>query len=72
MKAEERFEAQAAAQIREAISDADGNEVFLVGTTGEGGKVQEVTVGARGSEEAVPILRPHLRPRHRCRLTNLS
>jgi ATP-dependent DNA helicase DinG len=59
--AEERFEPWAIEQIREAIAGANGNEVFLVGICGEGGRVEEVTVGARGTEDAVPILRPHLR-----------
>ena len=43
-----------------AIADADGNEVFLVGSRGEDGRVSAVTIGARGNEEAVPVLEPHL------------
>jgi ATP-dependent DNA helicase DinG len=62
VRAEQRIDPLAAARIRDAITEASGNEVFLVGIVGEEGTVQDVTVGARGSEEAVPILRPHLRP----------
>jgi ATP-dependent DNA helicase DinG len=57
---EERFEPIAIEAIREAIEEAGGNEVFLVGRMGPWGKVEEVTVGARGTEDAVPVLRPHL------------
>ena len=46
--------------MREAIADANGNEVFFVGKRGSDGKVESVTVGARGNEEAVPVLSPHL------------
>ena len=60
MKAEERLAPDVIEEIREAIADAGGNEVFLVGTVGDTGKVVSVTVGARGNEEAVPVLSPHL------------
>ena len=60
MRAEQRLSARVIEEIREAIADADGNEVFLVGSRGEDGKVTAVTVGARGNEEAVPVLGPHL------------
>jgi ATP-dependent DNA helicase DinG len=58
--ADERFEPFAMEQIREAIEEAGGNEVFLVGRAGPAGKVEDVVVGARGTENLVPILRPHL------------
>ena len=60
MRAEQRLSARVIEEIREAIADADGNEVFLVGSRGEDGTVTAVTVGARGNEEAVPVLGPHL------------
>ncbi len=60
MKAERRLTPGAIEQIRAAITEAGGNEVFLVGTVGEDGRVQGVRVGARGNEEAVPVLSPHL------------
>ena len=34
--------------------------MFLVGRLGDDGRVASVTVGARGTDEAVPVLRPHL------------
>ncbi|HTZ51215.1 MAG TPA: helicase C-terminal domain-containing protein [Spirochaetia bacterium] len=60
MRADERLDPQVIEQIREAIRDAGGNEVFLVGRAGEEGKICSVTVGARGTEQAVPVLGPHL------------
>jgi ATP-dependent DNA helicase DinG len=57
---DERLSPEAAAEIRAAIADADGNEVFFVGRLGEDGRVASVTVGARGTAEAVPVLEPHL------------
>jgi ATP-dependent DNA helicase DinG len=46
--------------VRQAIADAEGNEVFLVGALGDDGRVDVVSVGARGNEEAVPVLAPHV------------
>ena len=60
MTVEERLTARVIEEIRQSIADADGNEVFLVGTVGEDGRVDSVVVGARGNEEAVPVLSPHL------------
>ncbi|MGD0725489.1 MAG: helicase C-terminal domain-containing protein [Spirochaetia bacterium] len=60
MRAEQRIGLRVIEEIREAIADANGNEVFLVGKRGHDGKVESVTVGARGNEEAVPVLSPHL------------
>ncbi len=62
MTVEERFDAPAVEEIKEAIQEAGGNEVFLVGRAGEGGKVEEAAVGARGNKDAVPVLRPLLNP----------
>ena len=60
MKADQRLTPRVVEEIREAIADADGNEVFLVGRVGEDGRVEAVTVGARGNEESVPVLAPHI------------
>jgi ATP-dependent DNA helicase DinG len=60
VRPEERLTLQAVEQLREAIAEADGNEVFFVGRVGEDGRVASVVVGARGNEEAVPVLAPHL------------
>ncbi|MCX7028603.1 MAG: helicase c2 [Spirochaetes bacterium] len=61
MRADRRLAPEAIEAIRLAIGEAGGNEVFLVGIVGGGGLVESVKVGARGSDEAVPVLRPHLR-----------
>ena len=60
MRAADRLTPAAVEKIRHSIADASGNEVFFVGRTGDDGKVVSVTVGARGNEEAVPVLAPHL------------
>ena len=60
MRAEQRLTRRVIEEIREAIADADGNEVFLVGAAGEDGRIASVAVGARGNEEAVPVLSPHI------------
>jgi ATP-dependent DNA helicase DinG len=60
VRAESRLTPRAIEEIREEISEADGNEVFFVGTMGRDGKVASVVVGARGNEEAVPVLSPHI------------
>jgi ATP-dependent DNA helicase DinG len=60
LRAEQRLTSRVIEEIREAIADADGNEVFLVGSRGEDGRVSAMTVGARGNQEAVPVLGPHL------------
>ena len=43
-------------QIRHAVSEADGNEVFLLGHTDADRRVVGVEVLARGSREAVPAI----------------
>jgi ATP-dependent DNA helicase DinG len=61
MRAEQRIAPRAVQEIREAIAEADGNEVFLVGELDEDGRVSGIRVGARGSAEAVPVLFPQIR-----------
>ncbi|MGA2975608.1 MAG: helicase C-terminal domain-containing protein [Spirochaetia bacterium] len=60
MRVEQRLEPWVVEEIRETIADADGNEVFLVGKVGRDGRVESVVVGARGNQEAVPVLSPHI------------
>lgn len=55
-----RFSADAAAAMRAAIAEAEGAEVFAVGSV-EGGSVVAIEVHARGTEDAVLALRS--RPR---------
>ncbi len=53
----ERFYSpEALAQMRAAIAEARGNEVFFLGRTDEALKVASVEVLARGSAEAVPAI----------------
>jgi len=61
MRAEERLAPWVVGDVRDAIADAGGTEVFFVGSVSPEGLVESVTVGARGTEDAVPVLRPHLR-----------
>src|SRR5215470_2186039 len=58
---QERFTSAAAAAVRGAITDAAGNEVFLLGTL-SGGLVAEVRVLARGNRWAVPAILHTPRP----------
>ena len=60
MRPEQRLSPGVIDRIREAIADAGGNEVFLVGRAGPDGRIEEVAVGARGTDEMVPVLEPHL------------
>jgi ATP-dependent DNA helicase DinG len=50
------FSAHAIGQIRAAISDAEGNEVFFLGRPDETRVVVEVEVLARGNKDAVPAI----------------
>lgn len=43
-------------QMRDAIADAQGNEVFFVGRPGEGGKVDQIRVVCRGGPRSVLVL----------------
>ncbi|MCR5063705.1 MAG: DEAD/DEAH box helicase family protein [Treponema sp.] len=42
-------------EIKSAIEDAGGNEVFFTGTIDENGIVNSVKVGSRGNENTVPV-----------------
>lgn len=56
MLASERFTAEAAAELRDAIADAGYNEVFAAGKLDEKGLVAEIIVGARGGVSSVPAI----------------
>ncbi len=56
-----RFTDAAAAALHGAITDAGGNEVFLLGTLAEG-RVSDVRVLARGNRHAVPAIMHVPRP----------
>ena len=56
MRASERFTSDAADALRDAISDAGGNEVFVAGKLDEQGLISEVIVAARGGKASVPAL----------------
>ncbi len=59
---EDRFTGAAAAALRAAIADAGGNEVFLLGTVDDEGRVASVRVLARGNRQAVAALLQVPRP----------
>ncbi len=60
MRTDERFTPEAVRQLRAAIEDAFGNEVFVVGRLDSDRFVCSITVGARGTAQAVPALKPYL------------
>jgi ATP-dependent DNA helicase DinG len=60
MKASERLTENVITQIRDAINDAGGNEVFFTGTVNSESKVNCVTAGARGNSNSVPALDPFI------------
>jgi ATP-dependent DNA helicase DinG len=57
---ERLFLPEAAAALRGAIAEAGGNEVRAIGSLDPEGRVERITVGARGNAEAVPALEAHL------------
>jgi ATP-dependent DNA helicase DinG len=57
---ERLFLPQAAAALREAIAEAGGNEVLAIGGLDAEGRVDRITVAARGNADAVPALEAHL------------
>jgi ATP-dependent DNA helicase DinG len=56
MQTTERFTAEAIDTLREAISDAHGNEVFVAGKLDEHGLVATIIVAARGGKTSVPAI----------------
>jgi ATP-dependent DNA helicase DinG len=57
---ERLFLPEAAAALRVAIAEAGGNEVLAVGGLDPEGRVDRISVAARGNAEAVPALEAHL------------
>ncbi len=55
MNVNKRFALSVITQMRAAIAEADGNEVFFSGVIDEHGMVTHVTVGARGNSHEVPV-----------------
>lgn len=60
MLAIERFTEEAVAELREAIADAGGNEVFAVGRLDAEGRVAALEIGARGDASSVLALEGYL------------
>jgi ATP-dependent DNA helicase DinG len=60
MQIESRFTAEAARQLLRAIEEAFGNEVLAAGRLDAQRRVVAITVGARGTAQSVPALRPYL------------
>lgn len=56
----ERLSDEAQDQLKKAILDADGSEVFAAGKIGASGLVEGVIIAARGNKHSVPALRPYL------------
>jgi ATP-dependent DNA helicase DinG len=55
-----RFTPEAVRQLRTAIDEAFGNEVLVAGRLDAERRVAVITVGARGTSQSVPALRPYL------------
>jgi len=60
MQIDSRFTPEAAQALLGAIEEAFGNEVLVAGRLGSDRRVVAITVGARGTSQAVPALRPYL------------
>lgn len=60
MDAIERFTLRVIDIMIEAIKDADGNEVLFLGKLDEEGTISLIEVGARGDENSVPAIFPHM------------
>lgn len=55
MKIEQYLSSEVIKKIKDAIVDADGNEVFFTGKLDEKGIVTQIKIGSRGSEHTVPL-----------------
>ncbi len=60
MRIDSRFTPEAVRQLRGAIEEAFGNEVLVAGRLDAQRRVVAVTVGARGTSQSVPALKPYL------------
>jgi len=55
MEINRRFSAEVRSQMKEAIEDAGGNEVFFTGSIDSEGKIISVNVASRGNSDSVPV-----------------
>jgi ATP-dependent DNA helicase DinG len=60
MRINSRFTPEAAQALRAAIEEAFGNEVLVAAGLDRERRVAAITVGARGTSQSVPALRPYL------------
>ena len=60
MRALDRFTEEAAEAFREAIREAEGNEVFAAGKLDDKGLIREILVAARGGRSSVPAVAGYL------------
>lgn len=60
MNSRERLTDRVIDIIKDAIIDAEGNEVLFLGKLDEDGIVSLIEVGARGDENSVPAIFPHM------------
>ena len=60
MQINSRFTPEAAQSLRAAIEEAFGNEVLVAAGLDAERRVATITVGARGTSQSVPALRPYL------------
>jgi len=60
MEAAERISPSIINRLKEAIDDANGNEIFAVGSIGDEYKVFEIKVTARGNYGSVPVINSYV------------
>lgn len=60
MNSNERFTPKIIDIMKSAIEDAEGNEVLFLGKLDEDGIISLIEVGARGDENSVPAIFPHM------------
>lgn len=60
MNSNERFTLKVIEIMKSAIADACGNEVLFLGKLDEDGIISLIEVGARGDENSVPAIFPHM------------
>lgn len=60
MTAASRFTQESILHVRQAISEAQGNEVLVIGRLDDNRKIYSIIIAARGNEDAVPALKPYL------------
>ncbi len=60
MNTNEKFTLKVIDIMKEAIADTEGNEVLFLGKLDEDGIISLIEVGARGDENSVPAVFPHM------------